>query len=294
MNDPRLQRHELGFLEVADKPSAAELAAYYRNTYFQNEKGNYRTVYPPEELEVIGLRIEQRRAWALELLGRERPGSILDVGCGEGFVLAAFESLGWQVEGIDFSRAGVEAMNPAIADRVEDGDLFSILERRIAEGERHDLVWLANVLEHVLEPVDLLELLHRLVKPGGMLVVTVPNDGNAFHDELLESCAIADRFWIAIPDHMSYFTAESLKRTAEATGWDCRDMQADFPIDLFLAHEGSNYVRDRSKGPAAHSARLQLERLIGAAGVAAAGRFYSALADVGLGRNITAFLSPRS
>lgn len=294
MNDPRLRRHAMGFLEVADKPSAADLAAYYRNTYFQNEKGNYRAAYPPEELEVIGLRIAQRRARALELLGHDRPGRILDVGCGEGFVLAAFESLGWQVEGIDFSRAGVETMNPAVADRVEDGDLFSILERRIAERQSHDLVWLANVLEHVLEPVDLLELLHRLVKPDGLLVVTVPNDGNAFHDELLESGAIANRFWIAIPDHMSYFTAESLERVAKATGWDCRDIQADFPIDLFLAHEGSNYVRDRSKGPAAHSARLQLERLIGAAGVAAAGRFYSALADVGLGRNITAFLSPRS
>ncbi|WP_136661382.1 class I SAM-dependent methyltransferase [Nitratireductor sp. XY-223] len=294
MNDPRLRRHELGFLEVAAKPSASELAAYYREAYFQNEKGNYRAAYPPEEHEVIGLRIAHRRERALELLDRDGPGRLLDVGCGEGFVLAAFDRLGWQVAGVDFSRAGVEAMNPAVADRVEDGDLFTILRRRIAEDDRHDLVWLGNVLEHVLDPVELLELLHALVKPGGLLVVTVPNDGNAFHDALYERGSIPDRFWIAIPDHMSYFTADSLKRAAAATGWDCRDIQADFPIDFFLAHDGSNYARDRSKGPAAHRARLQLERIIGAAGVGAANRFYSALADVGLGRNITAFLSPRS
>ncbi|WP_419908433.1 class I SAM-dependent methyltransferase [Hoeflea sp.] len=294
MNDPRLTRHELGFLEVAAKPSAADLADYYQNKYFQNESGNYRAAYPPEETAIIELRIDQRGARARELLSRDRPGCLLDVGCGEGFVLAAFDRLGWRVEGVDFSRAGVEAMNPAIANRVEDGDLFSILERRISEDERHDLVWLGNVLEHVLDPIRLLHLLHTLVKPGGLLVVTVPNDGNAFHDALYEGGAIPDRFWIAIPDHISYFTAESLKRTADATGWDCLDIQADFPIDLFLAHEGSNYVRDRSRGAAAHRARLQLERIIGAAGVAAAGRFYSALADVGLGRNITAFLAPRN
>ncbi|SEL63351.1 class I SAM-dependent methyltransferase, partial [Ectothiorhodospira marina] len=207
--------------------------------------------------------------------------------------ISYFRSLGWQVAGIDFSRAGVEQMNPDCAQFVQQGDVFRLLDARIAAGEKHDLVWLGNVLEHVLDPVGLLQSLRRLVSADGLLVVTVPNDGNAYHEALLESGQIPNRFWIAIPDHISYFTADSLKRTAAATGWQCLALQGDFPIDLYLAHEGSNYVADRSRGPAAHQARLGLERLIGMAGPDAANRFYASLAEVGLGRNITAYLRPQ-
>jgi SAM-dependent methyltransferase len=292
MNDPRLRRHELGFLEVAEKPSPEALANYYAQTYYQNETSNYRKSYSRLEADVIDLRIAQRAAQARVLTGRTSPGSMLDVGCGEGFVIKHFRALNWRVAGIDFSRAGVEQMNPDCAPFVEQGDVFRLLEDRIATGEQHDLVWLGNVLEHVLDPVALLRSLRRLVAPDGLLVATVPNDGNAYHEELFANGDIPRRFWIAIPDHISYFTAESLKRTVTATGWECLEIQGDFPIDLFLAHGGSNYVTDKSRGPDAHQARLRLERLIGQAGDAAANRFYASLAEVGLGGNITAYLRP--
>lgn len=292
MNDPRLRPHPLGFLEVVERPTPEQLAEYYAENYFQNEAGNFRKSYPPKELEVIRLRIAHRAEHARALLGHEKPGRLLDVGCGEGFVLDIFHRLGWQVEGLDYSRAGVQQMNPDHAEHVEQGDVFALLDVRIAAKEEYTLVWLGNVLEHVLDPVSLLTSLRPLVAPNGLLVVTVPNDGNEYQEELYASGAISQRFWIAIPDHMSYFTADSLHRTAEATGWACLAIQGDFPIDLFLAHEGSNYVADRSRGPAAHRARIALEHLIAKRGVEAANRFYTALAEVGLGRNLTAFLRP--
>ncbi len=141
-------------------------------------------------------------------------------------------------------------------------------------------------------PVDLMRALHAIMKPSGLLVVAVPNDGSAYHEALLQSGAIPERFWIAIPDHLSYFTRASLETTAEATNWAVRDVQGDFPIDLFLSHPASNYVADREQGPAAHSARLGLENMIGAAGTDKANAFYTALAGVGLGRNLIAYLSP--
>ncbi|VVN09667.1 Ubiquinone biosynthesis O-methyltransferase [Pseudomonas fluorescens] len=294
MNDPRLRRHELGFLEVVDRPTPQALSDYYAQAYFQTAaSSSFRQSYSDEELEVIELRIAQKASQARSLRGDDQPGSLLDVGCGEGFVLRFFERLGWQVQGIDYSRAGVQQVNPDYARHVEQGDVFELLEARIASEKHYDLVWLGNVLEHVLDPVSLLRSLRRLVAPGGLLVVTVPNDGSAFHEELYAQGAIPDRFWIAVPDHLSYFTADSLRQTAEATQWECLAMQGDFPIDLFLAHEGSNYVADRSQGPAAHRARLMLERLIGQAGIEVSSRFYAALVDVGFGRNLTAFLRPK-
>lgn len=193
---------------------------------------------------------------------------------------------------MDFSVAGVEAMNQGMADRVVQGDLFDLLHARIASGQTYDIVWLGNVLEHVLDPIELLISLRGLLVPGGLLVATVPNDGSAYQEALLEAGAIDRRFWVAIPDHLSYFTAESLRASAAATGWDTLDILGDFPIDWFLAHPGSNYVDDPARGRDAHIARLRLEALIGAAGPEAANHFYSALASVGLGRNLTAFLRP--
>lgn len=294
MKDSRLKRHELGFLELSEKPSPQSLAAYYEQTYYQNESSSYRKSYSALEAEVIGLRIAQRSAQARALLGGDACGRMLDVGCGEGFVLSHFLSLGWQVAGIDFSRAGVEQMNPDCLPFVQQGDVFQLLETQITAGERYNLVWLGNVLEHVLDPVGLLRSLRQIISSEGLLVITVPNDGNAYHEALLESGDIPDRFWIAIPDHLSYFTAESLKSIASATGWDCLALQGDFPIDFYLAHEGSNYVTDRSRGTAAHKARLRLEYLIGSAGPDTANRFYTSLAEVGLGRNLIAYLRPQA
>ncbi|MBD9438875.1 class I SAM-dependent methyltransferase [Pseudomonas sp. PDM04] len=294
MNDARLRRHSFGFLEAVDRPTPQALSEYYEQAYYQNEaSSSFRKSYSPEELEVIELRIAQKAAQARMLLSNDQPGSLLDVGCGEGFVLRFFERIGWQVQGIDYSRAGVQQVNPDYIDHVEQGDVFKLLEARIASEKQFDLVWLGNVLEHVLDPVGLLHSLRQLVAPGGLLVVTVPNDGTAYHEQLYASGVITDRFWIAMPDHLSYFNADSLRQIAEATRWDCLAILGDFPIDLFLAHEGSNYVADRSRGPAAHRARLTLERLIGQAGIEASNRFYAALADVGFGRNLTAFLRPK-
>lgn len=295
MSDPRLKQHPLGFFELINKPSQNELNAYYEKNYWQNESGNYRKQYSELELNVIHKRIGLRAAKFHELCvagtgEHSKTRSLLDVGCGEGFVLKYFKDLGWSVKGIDFSRAGADQINPEYSSYIEQGDVFRLLGKHIHSQKKYNLVYMGNILEHVLDPVGLLRSLTNLVTKDGLLVVTVPNDGNAYHEWLLSNGRIPSRWWIAIPDHISYFTADSLRSTAEATGWDCLSMTADFPIDWYLAHEQSNYVVNKVNGPHAHQARLAIENLIANFGYAAANQFYESLAGVGLGRDITAYL----
>jgi SAM-dependent methyltransferase len=294
MTDARLVRHRLGFLQVREPPTAEALRAYYAQAYYQAERGNYRKAYPDEELDYLRLKIAQKAQVVFALRGGSQPGRMLDVGCGEGFALAWFDECGWRVEGLDFSSAGVAAQHPGLLPKLTTGDVFEGLDERIAAGEQYDLVWLNHVIEHVVDPVGLLGSLRRLVSASGVLVVTAPNDGSDLQEDLLAHGDIPERFWIALPDHLSYFTAESLRRTSEATGWACRDLIGDFPIDLYLLHGGSNYVKDRSHGPEAHSARIRLERLLGRREPAQVNDFYRAMAAVGLGRSLTAFLTPAS
>lgn len=293
INDARLQRHELGFLEVVNKPSPDELKAYYHERYYQTEQSNYRKQYSEDELRFLDLKVAQKAAIVADIRGTNAPGSVLDVGCGEGFALAWFKKRGWQVEGIDYSRAGLETFHPDLLPQLEVGDMLSLLDQRIEQQKRYDLVWLNNVLEHSLEPIALLTALGKLVADNGVLVVTVPNDGSAYQEMLLSEHHINDRFWIAIPDHISYFTHETLQNIASATGWSCNEVIGDFPIDFFLLHEGSNYVRNPANGSGAHKARIRAELLIGEQDVNDVRNFYAALARIGLGRNLTAFLTQK-
>lgn len=291
MTDSRLKYHDYGFLEVADKPTAEELKNYYAQIYYQTEKSSYRKEYSEDERGFFDVKIAQRVSRVQSIRDTKAAGTVLDVGCGEGFALAWFEANGWTVQGIDHSTAGLDEMHPSLLSRVEAGDIFAILDNRIADAKRYDVVWLTNVLEHVIDPVGLLVALRQLVSPGGVLVVTVPNDNSRYQKNLLDHGDIAEPFWIAIPDHLSYFNYKSLAHTADATGWDCRDIIADFPIDIFLLHQGANYVRDRSKGPAAHNARIRMELMLGDFPESDVNAYYSAMARVGLGRNLTAFLT---
>lgn len=294
MDDHRLKYHALGFLEVVDVPSLEELKIFYADHYYQSERGNYRKSYPPIEYDYLNLKIAQKAAIIDEIRHENTPGKMLDVGCGEGFALEWFHKKGWRVEGIDHSVDGVAGMHPELQHLVQVGDLFGLLNDRITDGELYDLVWLNNVLEHVAEPVTLLNALRQLISPDGVLVVTVPNDGSKYQEFLLTNGDIPRRFWISLPDHLAYFNYNSLKTTVEATGWVCHDIIGDFPIDFFLLHEGSNYINDPSKGPAAHRARIGFELMLGQLPYDEVNNFYRSMAKVGLGRSLIAFLKPTS
>ncbi len=291
--DARLVRQPSGFWQVRDIPTEEELSAYYAERYYQQEKSNYRVSYPVAELDWMRIKLSQKQAAVTSLIGK-KSGSMMDVGCGEGFAMAYFRNEGWTVSGMDYSDEGLMRMNPELMPFLQTGDVFQLLDESIISGKTYDLVWLGNVLEHVTDPIGLLTSLKKLVSEDGILVVTVPNDGTRLHEFLYESARIPERFWIAIPDHISYFDAVSLRQTAELCGWSCERIIADFPIDWFLTHPGSNYVADRSQGGAAHQARIELDRLMGENNPDLVNAFYESMAAIGMGRQITAYLRPKT
>ena len=286
--DDRLIKHQLGFWEIADKPTAQDLQKYYAEKYYQEGTGSYELIYSQDELSYFQAKLEQRYAVIKPYLSLTQPVRLLDVGCGEGFTLAFFLKLGWNVKGIDFSSAGIASQNPDLIDALVTGDLFSLLKSEIHADKTYHVVWLQNVLEHVLDPFELLRSLRSLVSSDGVAVVTVPNDFSITQRAALNYGHIDDSFWVATPDHMTYFDHESLANIANATGWQCVEMLGDFPIDWFLFHSGSNYVRNRSLGKAAHYARVQIENLIHNEPIEDVVRFWSAAAKIGIGRDITA------
>lgn len=282
-----IKQHPFGFYQVEDIPSAAELAEYYSQKYYQEAKGSYEVSYNTDEINHIREKIRFR--WSLVEHHFDGCGKLLDVGCGEGFTLAYFKKLGWKVKGLDFSTAGIEAQNPDVLQELLVGDVFANLAAQVARGETFEIIWLQNVLEHVIDPVGLMESLVPLLKKKGVLVVTVPNDFSELQLRALSDGKVNRPYWVAPPDHLSYFSAESLRRIGAETGWYCDELIADFPVDWFVYNKRANYIEDPSCGKAAHFARVEIENMLLSKDKFHLKQMYTALANLGMGRDITAF-----
>lgn len=282
----------LDFYTLCDKPSQTELDEYYAQKYFQESKSKaYAASYSEQELRLFRQKLEQRYAAICACQDTFAYHRFLDVGCGEGFALQFFAERGYEVKGLDYSRAGIEQHHPLLVGSLVEGDVFASLQAEIAAGQRYDIIWLQHVLEHVLEPMTLLQQLKSLVAPGGVLVVTVPNDFSALQQKALEEGRIDRSFWIAVPDHISYFNTHSIDKVVAHTGWRLLDKMTDFPIDWFLFHQQTNYVQNPALGKPAHQARMALEDLIAENPPEAVNAFYRALANIGMGRSVTVILA---
>ncbi len=101
-------------------------------------------------------------------------GKILDVGCGNGNISLALASLGYQVKGIDISE---ESVQKARGRSTFENLSFEAqnAEELTATEERFDAIVCSEVLEHLNQPEGLASVLSVLLKPTGVLIVTVPN-----------------------------------------------------------------------------------------------------------------------
>jgi SAM-dependent methyltransferase len=99
--------------------------------------------------------------------------SILDVGCGDGFALDAAKHAGLKTYGIELSRT-------AIASATEKGHtIFPVLLENMAPEweDKFDLISLNQVLEHVPDPVSLVQQCARFLSPRGTIAIAVPGAG---------------------------------------------------------------------------------------------------------------------
>ena len=164
-----LVKHKYGFYELENKPSKEELQRYYSQKYYQEGKGSYELRYSESEIKYFNFKIQQRAFVAERYLKSQsnKSKSMIDIGCGEGFALNHFHSNGYLVKGLDFSEAGVKNNHPHLLGNLMSGDLFESINEEILTENRYDLVWLQNVLEHVIDPVSLLKSLSKLLSLGG-------------------------------------------------------------------------------------------------------------------------------
>jgi len=200
------------------------------------------------------------------------------VGCGMGEFLTYAKSQGWDVVGLEPSR---EAVAACMAKNLEVYSLGveDFLEQHPRYRSYFSVVSLLNILEHIPGPVELLRAAKKLLVAGGLVLIQVPNDFSALQRSAQQ--AIQKKpWWIAIPDHINYFTFDSLQQFLRRLDYQVCDARSDFPMELFLLM-GDDYVGNPEVGGQCHAKRRRFELSIPAE---LRQRLYQALASVGVGR----------
>jgi SAM-dependent methyltransferase len=181
---------------TSPRPDRATIGQFYPPTY-----GPFRK---PRD------RDRSARYRALEAVIGDGPGRLLDFGCGAGGLLAWAAHRGWSVTGIDVSEDAVATVRRGLGVRA----LHGTLPYPKLSGELFDVITMWHVMEHVHEPLAVLAEAHRLLAPGGRLVIAVPNiDSTAFR-----------RFGSAwygldLPRHLTHFTPATLRSMLERAGF---------------------------------------------------------------------------
>lgn len=143
-------------------------------------------------------------------------GLLVDVGCGTGGYLAEMRELGWTVIGFEPSAGAGEAARERFGLDVR---IATLEGADFADGSA-DVVTMRMVLEHVRDPRATLSEVHRILKPGGRLLLSVPNAGS------LETRAFGPhwRGW-ELPRHLSHFTPRTLRALLEEMGFTSVDIR---------------------------------------------------------------------
>lgn len=152
----------------------------------------------------------------LDLADRLAPGrgALLDIGPNTGTCLALARERGWQTYGVEINAEAARYCREQRGLNVISGVLGS---QTYAENS-FDIILMGDVIEHLRDPLDLMRLVERILKPGGAVIISTPNIAG-WAGRLLQ---------IKPEEHLYYFsptTIEMLLRKAglEVVGVKCLD-----------------------------------------------------------------------
>lgn len=175
--------------------------------------------------------------WHLKLVGRDilpyrGGGRILDVGCGPGRLLRTLRDWGWDVYGVDFSPIAVDCATGKYGLNVRLGDL----RQAAYEKDFFDVIMFNHCLEHVYDPVETLCEAHRILKPGGLLLIAIPNAGSF-------EARVFGKWWVQwdVPRHLYHFTKETMSKLLTKTGFRLVEIKDGLNSTFFLGSVDNVY-----------------------------------------------------
>jgi SAM-dependent methyltransferase len=210
---------ECGHMQLERFPSDAELGEAYGEAasadYVEEEAGQRETARRVLE------RIERYTA----------RGRLADLGCWVGFLLAEASTRGWETVGVEPSEFASRYARGRLGLDVRTGGL---LDSDLPEAAFH-AVFMGDVIEHLPHPGEALERSARLLAPGGVLAMALPDAGSRI------ARLMGVRWWSVIPTHVHYFTRHSMRTLLAREGYRLLYMGTQpkaFSVRYYLGRTG--------------------------------------------------------
>lgn len=210
-----------GFRVTASAPDEGEMERYYQSeeyiSHSDTSKGLVSRAY-----HLVRKYMVLRKASVVRKSAGIRRGSLLDIGAGTGFFLHHMLKEGWQVTGTE-----VNATARKVAGDERELHLLPAEELFSLPTQSFDVVTLWHVLEHLHHPEKYWQEFTRLLRPGGTLIVALPNPGSWDADHYQEHWAAWDT-----PRHLWHFSPSNLEMYANRNGFGLKSIFR-MPFDSF-------------------------------------------------------------
>ena len=178
---------------------------YEQDDYFEGGESGYSdTSYADQE---NALRATFKRLMQNLEKRKLTGGSLLEVGCGYGYLLGEAGPYFEYRAGTEFSPEGVKQSSTK-ADVVYEGGI-----EQLPSDSRFDCVIATHVIEHVYQPLDFVQKLSDHVKPGGTMVLAAPDMGGMLRKAMGKRWAS-----FKVPEHVLYFDADTLSSVMRDAG----------------------------------------------------------------------------
>ena len=200
------------------QPSDKKLKEIYSSDYFFGQR--------TQEEAKRTIKMKQATArYYLDIITdySEKPiKRLLEIGCGNGEFLLETKSQGINVVGTDISPSAVKKAQDKLGN--SESVICGAIEDIDFPANSFDACVLSDALEHVRDPSALLESVHNLIKPRGLLFVSTPSL-DSLHYRLLKQ-----RWMEFKPEHLFYFDSKTLRKLFLKTGYHWIDIQPDKKI----------------------------------------------------------------
>ena len=142
-----------------------------------------------------------------------RNGRLLDVGTGFGFFPVEMKKKGWEVTGVEISQKAMDYARDVLGLAIVPGPL----EKADLPDNDFDAVTAFYVIEHLSHPMAFLRECHRILKPGGLLLLRYPHTTPI--KNLLQFLGIKNRLY-DLPAHLSDFSPKIIQQCLERVGFE--------------------------------------------------------------------------
>lgn len=157
---------------------------------------------------------------------------LLEVGIGEGFLLAVALEMGYRPDAVEIVRQSAQKVADTLMLPIWNADFLDY-----HPDKKYAVIIMGDVIEHVTSPEQALRNAHSLLADDGVLWLSTPN----FEGSFTRLMKFMDPMWLE-PYHISYFSFAGLRALAEKCGFTVREYQVskryNGSMELILTKSG--------------------------------------------------------